>query len=430
MDLLFVHNNCPGQFRHMIRHFHQEGGHRLFGIGAKTCPGMAELTLARYEVSGSPPAGVHSFAGRFEGESRRAEGVGRALGALRQAHGINPAIIVVHPGWGENLPLREAFPRARITTYCEFYYRTSGSDVGFDPEFAKPLGVLAKTRTVAKNASTLLALAQTDAGLSPTQWQKSQYPALFHDLISVVHEGIDTEVVVPTPAEPVEIAGHLLTPADEIITYVGRNLEPYRGYHIVMRALPKIMRERPNAKVVIVGANGVSYGAAAPDGKSWKDIFLDEVRDQIDLSRLIYAETLPYGLFLRLFRLSRVHMYLTYPFVLSWSMLEAMASECLIIGSATPPVQEVIRHGENGLLVNFHSPEELAEALVKSLENPRAQVEMRRAARQTVVRRYDLNRITLPQHLALISAVMDRQLPPRLPQPQAQGVSFHGMPLR
>jgi glycosyltransferase involved in cell wall biosynthesis len=406
MDLLFVHNNCPGQFRHMIRHFHQEGGHRLFGIGAKTCPGMAELTLARYEVSGSPPAGVHSFAGRFEGESRRAEGVGRALGALRQAHGINPAIIVVHPGWGENLPLREAFPKARITTYCEFYYRTSGSDVGFDPEFAKPLGVLAKTRTVAKNASTLLALAQTDAGLSPTQWQKSQYPALFHDLITVVHEGVDTEVVVPTPAEPVEIAGHLLTPADEIITYVGRNLEPYRGYHIVMRALPKIMRERPNAKVVIVGANGVSYGAAAPDGKSWKDIFLDEVRDQIDLSRVIYAETLPYGLFLRLFRLSRVHMYLTYPFVLSWSMLEAMASECLVVGSATPPVEEVLRHGENGLLVPFFDVEAWADTVVAAAAEPERYRALRKAARQTVVERYDLKTICLPRQIEVVRGAL------------------------
>jgi glycosyltransferase involved in cell wall biosynthesis len=403
MDILFIHNNCPGQFRHIADHFAREGGHRLFGVGAKTCPGLPSVSVARYEVQSRPPQGVHPFAARFDTEGRRAESAARAIATLQRQTGMDPAITLVHPGWGENLPVREMLPRTRMVSYCEFYYRTHDSDVGFDPEFKSSTSMMDRIRINARNAAQLLAMADSDAGLSPTRWQASLYPDIVRPRIHVAHDGVDTTHIGASPPEPVEIAGQTFRPGDETITYVARNLEPYRGYHIFMRALPKILAERKEARVVIVGGAGVSYGAQPPKGKTWRQIFFDEVKDRIDLSRVIFAETLPYKPFLALLRVSRVHVYLTYPFVLSWSALEAMASECLIVGSATQPVEEVISHGENGLLVPFFDKEALAATVSEAAGNPHRYDELRRNARETVVRNYDLKSICLPAQLKVVT---------------------------
>jgi glycosyltransferase involved in cell wall biosynthesis len=410
MDVLFVHNNFPGQYRHLALHLAQRPGYRVFAIGNEKAPGLPGITIARYKISKFPPAGVHPFAARFDSEARRAEGVLQAGLALKQA-GVRPSVIAVHPGWGENLPLLDVFPDARLVVFCEFYYRAEGADVGFDPEFAQaePARMV---RLRAKNAAQLLALADAQAAVAPTRWQRSLYPGAFLDRIAVVHDGIDTTWIRPdTPERVVLPSGHALNPGDEIVTFVGRNLEPYRGYHIFMRALPAIMARRPAAKIVIIGGDGVSYGAAPPPGATWKQTFLDEVKSRLDLSRVIFAGMLDHPTFVKLFRLSSAHVYLTYPFVLSWSMLEAMATGCLVIGSATPPVQEVIRDGENGLLTPFFDAAALADRVVEACAAPAAFRGMREAARRTVVETYDLASVCLPAQLEAMGLADDHGAP-------------------
>jgi glycosyltransferase involved in cell wall biosynthesis len=218
----------------------------------------------------------------------------------------------------------------------------------------------------------------------------------------VVFDGIDTTVVRPDATASVMVAGKTLRAGDEVLTFINRNLEPYRGYHRFMRALPRIMRERPNATVLVVGGEDVSYGAAPPPGKTWKQIFLDEVKDQIDPARLHFLGRISYASYLRVLQVSACHVYLSYPFVLGWSCIEAMSAGCAVIGSATPPVQEVIEHGKNGLLVDFFDTDALAKTVVAVLAKPAAYEHLRHAARETAVARYDLATICLPQQLQLI----------------------------
>jgi glycosyltransferase involved in cell wall biosynthesis len=402
MDVLFVHTNFPAQFRHLAAHLANDKRYRVFAIGSQQARKLKGTELSRYRVNEGRVGEAHPFARRFELESRRAEQVLYAATHLKHS-GVNPEVIFFHPGWGEHLSLRDVFPNAYMVSYCEFYYRASGTDSGFDAEFPS-YGLDGLVRLRAKNAATLLGLIDSNVGVAPTQWQRSVFPAELCPKIRVVHEGIDVEAASPNPNANFTFpdTGETARPGDELITFVNRNLEPYRGYHIFMRALPRILAARPRARVLIVGKSGVSYGAPPADGQSWKEIFLAEVAGQLDFRRVIFCESLTYLRYLSMLQVSRVHVYLTYPFVLSWSMLEAMACECLVVGSATPPVEEVLSDRENGLLVPFFSPEQLAETVIKAAERPERYRELRKEARRTVVDRFDVKNICLPRWLSFI----------------------------
>ena len=264
---------------------------------------------------------------------------------------------MAHPGWGETLPLRTIFPRARIVLYCEFFYGTEGRDVGFDPEFP-PIGADGDVALHLKNAATLLALAECDVGLSPTIWQRSTFPEIYQPNIRVIHEGVNTEVIKPQADAAFRLStGRTLRREDEVVTFVARNLEPLRGYHIFMRALPRILKERPRAQILVIGEDRTYYGASPPAGTTWKSIFLNEVSDRIDVNRVHFTGRLIYRDYLKALQISSAHVYLTYPFVLSWSFIEAMSCGCMLIGSDTTPVREVV-NGENGVLVPFFDHEQ------------------------------------------------------------------------
>ena len=225
------------------------------------------------------------------------------------------------------------------------------------------------------------------------------------DQITVIHDGVNTDLVRPDPAAAVTLPnGRVVKAGDEVLTFINRNLEPYRGYHIFMRALPQIMAERPEAQVVIIGGDDVSYGRSAPDGKKWKEVFLGEVAHRLDLSRLHFMGKVPYSTFVGLMQVSRVHAYLTYPFVLSWSMLEAMAAGCLVIGSRTAPVQELISDGVNGRLVDFFDVEGWSKLVSRALANPGRFADLRVKARETIVDNYDLRRICLPRMVDFVES--------------------------
>lgn len=374
---------------------------RIHAIGSRTATAMPGVKLIRYSVSGDDMAASHSLARRFEAECRRAEQVMYTANLLR-LNRVDPKLIFVHSGWGESIPLRELFPQARIVVYPEYFYRTRGADVGFDPE-ANQLGVDGAVRISLRNAATLLALADADLAIAPTQWQKSLFPPEYHAKIRVIHDGIDTARLVPAEAQFVDSrTGRVFRTGDEVVTYVARNLEPYRGFHIFMRALPEVLRARPNARVLIAGGDGVSYGTL-PDGfSSWQEKMLVELDGQLDLPRVHMLGHLGYDDYVALLRVSRVHAYLTYPFVLSWSILEAMSLGCILVASDTAPVKEVIEDEVNGLLTPFFDTARLARQIIRVLADPQKHAPLGRAARAHVVENYDFDTQTLPKYLQII----------------------------
>jgi glycosyltransferase involved in cell wall biosynthesis len=299
-----------------------------------------------------------------------------------------------------------------LLAYFEFFYHRNGVDVGFDPEFVSLFDDLARLRT--KNAVNLMGIDAADWGHTPTRWQQSLYPPEMRRRISVIHEGVDTDAAAPNPGAWSRLArsGHRLTAMDEVITYVSRNLEPYRGFHIFMRALPEILRRRPRAHAIIVGGDDVSYGYPALPGTTYRERMLQEVGGRLDLDRVHFLGQVPYDVYLNILQVSSAHIYLTYPFVLSWSFIEAMACGCLLIGSATPPVMEVLEDGVNGLSVDFFSPEALASRVDEVLARPGRLADLRARARETVIANFDLRRRQLPRWEGLIDDIVNERRPP------------------
>lgn len=411
MRILFVHQNYPGQYRYLAPAL-AERGHEVVALGVEDNPlarHQPGVTVHRYAFRTSSEQaggrGVHPYLADTQTKVIRGEAAALAASQLRQ-QGFVPDLICAHPGWGESLYLKDIWPDARMLCYLEFYYRARGSDMGFDPEFSAADDVQ-KMRTRSKNIFHLLSLEAMDWGVSPTRWQRAQFPAAWRESISAIHDGVPTDRIVPDPAAELRLekAGLHLRAGDEVLTFVARNLEPYRGFHSFMRALPEILAARPAAQVVIVGADKVSYGRKPEGGGTWRQKMMAEVGHRLDMSRVHFTGMLTYGQLIRLFQVTRAHLYLTYPFVLSWSMLEAMSAGALVIGSRTPPVQEVIREGENGLLTDFFDVRDIAATVTRALANPGDHAPLREAARRTVVEGYDLSTRCLPAQVALAEAV-------------------------
>jgi glycosyltransferase involved in cell wall biosynthesis len=359
---------------------------------------------------------VHPWVSDFETKAIRGEACFNAALQLKSS-GFTPDVIIAHHGWGESLFVKEVWPQAKLAIYCEFFYHPRGADVGFDPEFP-PTDPGDACRLRLKNLNNLLHFEVADAGISPTHWQASTFPETFRLKITVVHDGIDTVAVAPNSAVGLTLKKAdgkelSLTQQDEVITFVNRNLEPYRGYHVFMRALPELLKRRPIARVLIVGADDVSYGArptqAQNGGSKWKDIFANEVRPYIsdaDWQRVYFLGHLPYQHFITLLQLSSVHVYLTYPFVLSWSLLEAMSEGCAIVGSDTQPIHEAILHNETGRLVNFFDAKTLAQEVCDLLDKPAERARLGANARKFAQTNYDLQTVCLPKQLAWVEGLV------------------------
>ena len=410
MNILFIHQNFPGQFKFLAPALAANPAHTVVAMTMQkvSAANWQGIRLVAYNASRGTTPNVHPWVSDFETKTIRAEACFRAALKL-QAEGFTPDVIVAHPGWGESLFLKDVWPAARLGIYCEFFYHPHGADVGFDPEFpVKDAGDVCRLRL--KNLNNLLHFEVADAGISPTHWQASTFPQPFLSKIKVVHDGIDTAAVAPNPAVSLTLNGNLtLTRQDEVITFVNRNLEPYRGYHIFMRALPELLKRRPRARVLLVGADDVSYGARPEEGKKWKDIFAAEVRPQIsdaDWARVHFLGHVAYQHFIPMLQLSTVHVYLTYPFVLSWSLLEAMSVGCAIVASNTQPLHEAIRHDETGRLVDFFDAAALATEVCALLDDPAARARLGTAAREFAKTTYDLKTVCLPQQLEWVESLL------------------------
>jgi glycosyltransferase involved in cell wall biosynthesis len=402
---LCVHQNFPAQYLHLVRHLGAESRHQVVFITQRKdleIPGVKKIIYKPHR--GVTPQ-LHHYLRESEAAVLNAQEVARVALNLRKA-GFIPDVMLGHNGWGEIWYLKDIFPEAPLIGYFEFFYRLHGADVGFDP--ADPITADTAPRLRTKNLGNLLALDTADLGQCPTEWQKSVYPRRYQPILNVIHEGIDTRIVRPDPAARLIVADKKtqFAAGEEILTYVARNLEPYRGFPSFMRSLPKILAARPNARVIIVGGDEVSYGARLPKGQTYREQMLKELAGAVDLSRVFFLGKIPYAAFVKVLQISRVHVYLTYPFVLSWSMLEAMSAGCLLVASRTQPVEEVIHHGGNGLLVDFFSPDQIADRAIEALEDPNAFASLRLNARQTIIDRYDLKSVCLPAHLRMLNMLV------------------------
>jgi len=415
MKILLCHQNYPGQFKHLGPALAAIKGNTVFGLGEAANvkrikaapPGM---TIVGYPAPKGAGDNTHHYLKQYESSVRRGQSVVKACLQLQKDHGFIPDVVYCHPGWGEGLFFKDIWPKAKVIGFFEFYYRTRGADFSFDAEFPVSLDDFLRVRV--KNAHMLSSIEACDWGVSPTYWQWSVQPEQYRKQISVIFDGVDTEELAPRPTVRVQLPGGVtIKKGDPVITFVNRNLEPYRGYHVFLKMLARVQKLHPTAQAVLVGGDGVSYGRPAPTGTTWKQFYLEKYGKDLDMSRVHFVGKVPYEHYKALIQVSAAHVYLTYPFVLSWSCIEAMSMGALVIGCKTAPVEEAITHGKNGLLVDFFDDEAMANTVVKALNHPEKYQQLRDAARKTAIERYDLKTVCLPAQIKMINDLVAGKKP-------------------
>jgi glycosyltransferase involved in cell wall biosynthesis len=414
MKILFVHQNMPGQYREMIQWLAAQGGHELVFLTQRTpAPQLTGVKTVVYKAHHKPAAEAYGLSKVWEEAAGAGFGAAMAAQALERSQGFKPDIVVGHTGWGELLFFKQIWPDVPVLGFFEYFYVREGGLVGFDP--ADPPTEHSPFFLHARNVVPFTNINVVDTGHVPTEWQKNVFPTSFHDKFYTCHDGIRTDLLRPNPDVQVGL-GRLpapLTRQDEVFTYLARNLEHARGFHIFMRALPRILRERPNARVLILGGNEVSYGRKSRHEGGLRAEMEAEIGPDLDWDRVHFLGRVPYPKFCEIVQLSRCHIYLTMPFVLSWSVLEAMSMQATIVSSDVAPVREAITHGETGLLVDFFDHEALAAQVIDVLANPQDHAHLGRAARAHVVEKYDFLTRCLPEHIRQINALVpaDKHIP-------------------
>ncbi len=404
MRYLFIHQNFPAQFLHLLRHLVAQNRHELLFLTENTRNTLEGVRKVVHGLPRVPAKNVHRDAYEFELAMIRAQAVADAGRQLRGL-GFMPDVIVGHHGWGEMVNLPDVWPEAPVVGYHEFYYNVHGVDVNFDPEF--PVSEEFFSRIRAKNAINLLALNNPGIAHTPTKFQHSTFPAWARERMDILTEGVNLETCKPNRSlreRTVSIAGYKIRPADKLVTYVVRDLEPYRGFHMMMRALPRLLAARKDVRVILVGGDAVSYGAR-PEKGTWREKMQDEIGSRTDLSRVHFTGRVPYETYLKILQRSDAHIYLTYPFVASWSLREALATGCAIVGSDTAPVREFITNGRNGVLAPFLEPDRIADRALELLENTVLADKLRRGARSWAERH-----LRMEQYLAGYEALISRAI--------------------
>lgn len=383
MRILFLHDNFPAQFGFFGQYLARKGWEAIFGTQREGST-LEGLKVFNYKPHRTVTEKIHPYAANFEKAVLTGQAVARAAMELKK-RGLKPDIVMAHSGWGPGLYARELWPDAKYVGYFEWYYQLDAPDTTFMAEKPRELDDILMGRS--RNAALLVDLAHCDAGLCPTQFQKDRFPACFHDKLTVMHDGVDTAYFAPAPDARLRLPDLDLTEAEEIITYVARGMEPYRGFPEFMAALEIVLKERPQAHAVIVGQDRVAYGKKLPEGESYKTQALESL--DLDMARVHFTGLLPRSRYREVLLASSVHVYLTAPFVLSWSMLEAMSAGCAIVGSDVAPIREVADKAPGSLrLVDMKNARQTADAIIEVLNDRDASKKMRRLARDLIVQEY------------------------------------------
>ena len=404
MNFLFSHRNYPAQFRHILIELAKDPSNNIFFLtGTENTSRIKGVTKIIYKPIGRKSGNCHKYLKQYEEAIIHGQAAANKLIELKN-QGFIPDIIYAH-GWGNSMFFKDIFPNVPLINYCEWYYNSTGADIDFNN---KTVDYDTKARLRCNNSQLLQDLLACDVGISPTEWQKSRFPKIFQDKIQVLHDGIDTEFFTPNSNVEFKIPNSdtILKKNDEILTYATRGMEPYRGFPQFMEAIEILLKKRLNLKVLIAGDDRVCYGPKPRNG-TYKELMLKKL--DLDLSRIYFVGGLPYGEYLKLLQISSVHCYLTYPFVLSWSFLEAMSAGCCIVGSKTQPVEEVMEDGHNGLLTGFYNKEELIDKIEFALDNQDKIQILRENARKTIIEKYDLKKL-LPRHVDFIKDVANKTM--------------------
>lgn len=415
MNFLFVHQNMPGQYRELVQWLASQSEHEIVFLTQRKAPPVFKgVKSVIYKPHHKAAEKSYGLAKTWENATGSGFGAAEAAGKLRDS-GFTPDIIIGHIGWGELTFIKEIYPDVPVIGFFEYFYSTNGGPVGFDPE--SPVSEHAPYLMAAHNAVPLVNIEVVDLGHCPTYWQRDRFPTSFHDRMYVCHDGISTEKLLPDADASITLGrfGRPMTKDDEIVTFMSRNLETTRGFHQFMRALPKIQAERPNARFIVIGGNDVSYGGKSKHPGGLRAQMEAEVGDRVDWERVHFLGQVPFEDYKKIIQISSCHIYLTMPFVLSWSLLESMSMEATVVASNVAPVREAITHGETGLLVDFFDPDALAMQVSDVLKNPKNYSHIGPNARNHIVKKYDFLSVCLPEHLRQINALVPENKRLKLP---------------
>lgn len=399
MNILFLHRTFPGQFKYIAPILAADPRNVVMFMtadGRFEAPGINKLV---YEIKHENPNSYHQYLTEYETFLAHGKAAADIAIAMKK-QGIKPDVIYGH-SWGPTMFMKDIFPDVPLITYFEWFCNADGAAIGFDGNIPNREY---REKIRCNNAQVLLDLVSCDIGICPTQWQKQQFPEEFHDKIKVIHDGVDTDICKPDSNAKFLVADKNLelTVKDEVITYATRGMEPFRGFPEFMQAVEKLQKKRPNAHFIIGGQDAVYYGESLKKG-TYKELMLKKLN--LDMSKIHFVGALTFNDYVKLLQISSVHVYSTVPFILSWSILEAMAMECCIVASNTQPVLEVMKDNYNGLLFDFYNIDQLVEKVEYALDNQDKMKSIKTNARKTVVENYDLQKL-LPQHLNLIYSLV------------------------
>ncbi len=404
MNILFLHPNFPGQFLQLARYLGATGRHKvLFLSKDQNGSKLPGVKVGMYPKPREVTKGIHPYLKMAEEACLEGQAVVKGINSLKEQINFIPDVVVGHTGWGSTMYVKDMLPKVPLIGYFEWYYNAFGSDSCYWPDEEQSIDSQCRIRTL--NAHHLVNLQACDVRYTPTQWQRAQFPAMYQEDMQVIHEGVETDYIKPQPGRKFVLPAQKLDLSDceELVTYVSRGFEPYRGFPEFMESIRILLKRRPKCHVVICGLDKSCYGPQHSKEKTWKQ--LEEEKGGYDKSRVHFVGHLGREEYLMLLQASTVHVYLTRPFILSWSCLEALGAGCCLVGSATPPVEEVVEDGVNGLLANFRRPEHIAMRIEEALENPELRARLGKAARETVLEKYEL-RDCMKKQLNMIYGAM------------------------
>ena len=381
MHLLLIHQNFPGQFRDLAPAWLARG-HRVTALGSASAPEddprWDGLTYVRYRLDGIEEPSVEE----------RGHAVAEACRQLQQK-GLVPDLVMVHTAWGESQQLREVFPTTPLVVFPELWGHAEALGFGIDQQLT---GQSAEDSWFEQeNQLAATAIDESDAAIVACEAQSQSFPLPWRDQLTVLPEGLEQSKYGATPSAELRWNNHIFAAGQPLVTLVSRNLEPLRGLRQAVLAWPAIAAAVPDAQLLLVGDRGQGYGMEVPPaGDDHLSAALKTLPKGVDHQRIHWLGSLDHSIMVRLLQVSACHLALSYPYTLSWSVLEAMACGAALVSNHGSPIARELIDGHNGLLVRFNDHHALAQAVIELLNHPARRAQIGTAALHTIEQRFSL----------------------------------------